>query len=112
MHLHSDVGLPWDPSQHRKRLLPILLYCLGFLVVVARTWQGSVMWDALLVVNSIVGFSTRAEGVHFALVLACVWFFEITWQFVCSRLGELIVVFYRKSYLMSLLCFKETMTYS
>lgn len=112
MHLHSDVGLPWDPSQHRKRLLPILLDCLSLLVVVARAWQGSVMWDALLVVNSIVGFSARAEGVHFALVLARVWFFEITWQFVCSRLGELIVVFYGTRYLMSLLCFREAMTYS
>ena len=105
MHLYSDVRLPWDPPQHRKRLLPILFDCLSFLIVVARTRQRSVMWDTLLVVNSIVGFSARTEGVHFALVLDRVWFFEVAWQFICSRLWESVVVFYRTQYFMSLLRF-------
>ena len=94
MYLHRDVGLPRNPPQHRERLLPVLLDCVTFLIVVARTGQGPVMRDSLLVVNSIVGFPARAEGIHFALVLARVRFLEVAWQLVRAGLGELIVVFY------------------
>ena len=52
------------------------------------------MRDSFLVVNAVVGISTRAKGVNFALVLARIRFFEVAWQFVRPRLGELIVIFY------------------
>ena len=94
MHRDGDVRLSWNPAQHRKRFLSILFDCLCFLVIVAWSRQRPVMRDALLVVNSVVGVSARSKGVDFALVLARIRFFEVTWQFIRTWLGKLIIVFY------------------
>ena len=89
VHLDGDMRLSWEAAQYREGLVAVLLDSQPILIVVAGAGQCAIVRYTLFVVNSIIRFSTSAEGVQFTLVVAGVRLFEIAWQLVRSGLRRL-----------------------
>ena len=60
------------------------------------TWAryGMIVGDTLLVVDSVVGLSTRTEGEQASLIVSIFRFFKVTGQLVLPRIRELVIIFY------------------
>ena len=60
------------------------------------TWAryGMIVGDTLLVVDSVVGLSTRTEGEQASLIVRIFRFFKVTGQLVLPRIRELVIIFY------------------
>ena len=77
-----------NTTQHSERLVAIHFDRLAFLVVVTWAWNGSIVRDALFVVDSIVGISACTERELFASKGASLGLFEVAGQLVLTRLRE------------------------
>ena len=53
-----------------------------------------IVGDTLLVVDSVVGLSTRTEGEQASLIVRIFRFFKVTGQLVLPRIRELVIIFY------------------
>lgn len=63
------------------------------MVVVAGAGDGAIVGDAFFEVDAVVGATGSAKSKLLSSVVAILRFFEITWQFVLARLGELVKIF-------------------
>lgn len=82
-----------DATEHSERLVSVHLDGVSFLVVVAWAGDGPIVRDPFFEVDAVVGASGSPKSELISSVVAILWFFEITWQFVLARLGELVKIF-------------------
>ena len=82
-----------DAAEYAERGTLVLLDSLSLLVIVTWTGHGAIVRDTFFIVDSIIDFSTSSKRIKFALVLGCIGFFEIAWQFVCTWLREFVEAF-------------------
>ena len=87
------LTLTWDAAEYTERGTLVLLNSLSLLVIVTWTGNRAIMRDTFLIVDSIIDFSASSKRVKFTLVLGCIWFFEIAWQFICTWLREFVEAF-------------------
>ena len=81
-----------DSTEHREALVLISWNREGVLVIMTGAWQRAVMRDALLVIYTIIGLSWGSKSEHMFLVLTRVGLFEVTGEFVCTWLWELVEI--------------------
>lgn len=86
-----------DLAFKRSGLVLVSKDCLGLLIVKTGPWDGAIMWDPLLVVNTVVGLPSRTKRELLACVVAGLWLFEVAGQLVSARLWELVKILYSTS---------------